>query len=94
MTRAGSERHLLEDLTASTSGRERRGDGPPPASGPIGLAAARLLSPTAQHCAQAQPIHSANFDHRRVSTFPLTAIPIACFWPTTTTTFRPLVMPV
>ena len=39
-------------------------------------------------------IHSANFDHRRVSTFPLTAIPTACFWPTKTTSFLPLVMPV
>lgn len=38
--------------------------------------------------------HSASFDHLRVSTFPLTAIPIACFWPTTTTSFLPLVMPV
>ena len=39
-------------------------------------------------------IHSANFDHLRVSTVPLTAIPTACFWPTKTTSFLPLVMPV
>jgi hypothetical protein len=39
-------------------------------------------------------IHSANFDHLRVSTFPLTAIPIALFSPTKTTSFLPLVMPV
>ena len=38
--------------------------------------------------------HSASFDHLRVSTFPLTAIPTACFWPTTTTSFLPRVMPV
>ena len=39
-------------------------------------------------------IHSANFDHRRVSTVSLTAIPTARFWPTKTTSFLPLVMPV
>ncbi len=39
-------------------------------------------------------IHSANFDHLRVSTFPLTAIPTAFFWPTKTSSFLPLVMPV
>ena len=27
-------------------------------------------------------LHSANFDHLRVSTVPLTAIPTACLWPT------------
>ena len=41
-----------------------------------------------------QASHSASFDHRRSSTFPLTAIPIAFFWPTSTTIFFPLVMPV
>ena len=41
-----------------------------------------------------QAIHSANFDHLLVSTFPLTAIPIAFLWPTKTTSFLPLVMPV
>ena len=41
-----------------------------------------------------QVIHSANFDHLRVSIFPLTAIPIACFCPTKTTSFLPRVMPV
>ena len=39
-------------------------------------------------------IHSPNFDHLRVSIFPLTAIPTACFWPTRTTSFCPRVMPV
>jgi hypothetical protein len=39
-------------------------------------------------------IHSATFDHLRVSTCPLTAIPTAFFWPTKTTSFLPLVMPV
>ena len=41
-----------------------------------------------------QAIHSANFDHLRVSIFPLAAIPIACFCPTNTTSFLPRVMPV
>ena len=41
-----------------------------------------------------QAIHSANFDHLRVSTLPLTAITTACFCPTKTTNFLPRVMPV
>ncbi len=38
--------------------------------------------------------NSRNFDQRRASTLPFTAIPIAFFWPTRTTIFLPLVMPV
>jgi hypothetical protein len=41
-----------------------------------------------------QAIESSTPPHLRVSTFPLTAIPTACFWPTNTTSFLPLVMPV
>ena len=55
---------------------------------------ARRVAPAGSSSQLDCAIHSANFDHLRVSTLPLTAIPTACFWPTKTTSFLPLVMPV
>ncbi len=68
------------------------------AVGHLGLSPAHPFASATQGVADIQwsdlAIHSANFDHLRVSTFPLTAIPTAFFWPTKTTSFLPLVMPV